>query len=885
MTSDMGRKSLACVSMALEDFYSEHPSYATRVKLHVRETRGELDTAAHTAEDLIKNAQVQAIIVAIQTSGEDELFSQLGSHYRIPVLSFSSVSPTWRLHTTPFLLHTAVKDSFQVAPITEILTSFSWHELTIVCEDSPYETGIFQPLSDALQSNKVHSMDSVAMPICVTNDQLDQVLNHLKEKPTRLFIVHLRPALAVHFFSRAKYAGMITEDYLWIVSAALGNVADSLSPNDIDYLQGVMTLRPYVQATRYVYNFSARFHLNNQDPDDIYNPSVLFWAYDTAWATAMAVEIALLSSSALLMNNTDLGRNGLSASRRALLDSILDTTFDGLAGRFKLVNGERQLPPYEIVIATGKGAVGAVKSEAKRRTARKLAEENLGKVCGGLPKSNSSLPSTTEQITGCSIDFFKAALKQLQLDPQCYEFCVFEGLYDELVQDVSLGNLDGAVGDLTITSERTRGVDFTMPYTQSGVYLLVLSEDDIESIQWIFIKPLTWELWLATVVFFFFTGFVVWMIERPRNPQYQGSSLRQFITASYFAFSTLTFSHDQIIRSPLSKIVVVIWCFVVLILVQSYTASLSSMLTAERLRPSVTDLDQLRNNGDNIGYQTGSFVKTILTSQGWNDSRLNNYSTKAQYAEALRKGSKNDGVSAIVEEIPFLTSFLSDPQYQKEFRMVKTIYKTPGFGFAFPLGFPLLHNLSTALLNVSGGDEGSKIEARWLGTDSLSSSYGRPNTDSTPLTLQSFSGLFITSGCISLAMMLIRIGKFLHAKWTQVKDSNVQNIGNNVIDEESCPLQNSTSNVSVPDQPHHEAGNDVNQGAHGSGDSGGMVESHPIQNDMGNSSAHDRLNEAISNNDSRGVYRSSAGATYEEPSAMNNGFVPAQSLQIEMNTV
>jgi ABC-type amino acid transport substrate-binding protein len=269
---------------------------------------------------------------------------------------------------------------------------------------------------------------------------------------------------------------------------------------------------------------------------------------------------------------------------------------------------------------------------------------------------------------------------------------------------------DAAVGDVTITPERIRHVDFTMPYAQSGLSLLVLSENDSKPIQWIFLEPLTKELWFATVGGFFFTGFVVWMIERPRNPEYQGTRLRQFSTASYFAFSTLTFSHgnlstlssnffmiliicamvssmtssvhaDQIIRSPLSKVVVVIWCFAVLVVVQSYTANLSSMLTAKRLRPLVTDLNQLLHNGDNVGYQGGGFTRAFLIKQGYPVNRIKAYNTQAEYAEALRKGSKNGGVSAILDEVPYLTYFLSNPQYKMEFQMVNRMYKTLGLGF------------------------------------------------------------------------------------------------------------------------------------------------------------------------------------------------------------
>ncbi|KAF0901996.1 hypothetical protein E2562_011824 [Oryza meyeriana var. granulata] len=437
-------------------------------------------------------------------------------------------------------------------------------------------------------------------------------------------------------------------------------------------------------------------------------------------------------------------------------------------------------------------------------------------------------------VTGYCIDVFEAAVKKLP-HHLTYEFVVFNGSYDQLVQSVSSGINDAAVGDITITADRASHVEFTMPYTESGVSMLVLAENESEStIEWVFLKPLTKELWFATVIFFLFTALVIWMIERPRNMEYQGSSTRQFSTALYFSFSTLTFSHGQIIKSPLSKIVVVIWCFVVLVLVQSYTASLSSILTAKRFQPSVTDLDQLLFNGDYVGYQEGSFVHSFLIKQGFSERTLRSYGKKQDYAEALRNGSKNGGVSAIVDEIPFLTCIVSDPHYQKEFQMLNRIYKTPGFGFVFPPGFPLVHNLSTAILDVTSGDEGSRIEAEWFGRESLSPSYAIPNTDSAPLTLWSFSGLFIITGCISALMLLISISKSVLAKYTKIRYSDVQSPdvdGGNGAHEESNPAQNVMGNGSVADRPHHEIRIDSSQDIHGSVECADGEDSGPIQND------------------------------------------------------
>jgi len=136
---------------------------------------------------------------------------------------------------------------------------------------------------------------------------------------------------------------------------------------------------------------------------------------------------------------------------------------------------------------------------------------------------------------------------------------------------------------------------------------------------------------------------------------------------------------EERLESNLSRFAVIIWVFVVLILTSSYTASLTSMLTVQQLQPSVVDVNELIKNGDYVAYQDGSFVKGLLTQLKFDVSKLKNYSTAQDYADALSKGSKNGGVAAIFDEIPYLKLFLSE--HCEGYSMVGRTYKTDGFGF------------------------------------------------------------------------------------------------------------------------------------------------------------------------------------------------------------
>ena len=157
-----------------------------------------------------------------------------------------------------------------------------------------------------------------------------------------------------------------------------------------------------------------------------------------------------------------------------------------------------------------------------------------------------------------------------------------------------------------------------------------------------------------------------------------------------------------------SRFVLMVWLLLAFVLMQSYTANLTSILTLDRLQPSFLNVNDLRKGGYYVGYQTGSFVHDVLIKQfKFEPSKLRPYSSSSEYHDALKLGSKNGGVAAIFDEVPYLKLYLQE--YGSNYIMSGPKYRNAGFGFV-SLSSPILileqtcvnwvHFLTVALIYI-----------------------------------------------------------------------------------------------------------------------------------------------------------------------------------------
>ncbi|KAK6919372.1 Solute-binding protein family 3/N-terminal domain of MltF [Dillenia turbinata] len=810
--SVIGRAAKPAIAAAIDDVNSDQSVLrGTKLNLILHDTNCSEFFGTMEALQLMENDVVA--VIGPQSSGIAHVISQVVDELQVPLLSFGATDPTLSALQYPYFLRTTQSDYFQMHAIADLVDYYNWKEVIAIFVDDDYGRNGISILGDALATKRAKISYKAAFPPGATNSDINNLLVGVKMMESRVYVVHVNPDSGLKVFSTAKSLEMMSSGYVWIATDWLASLLDSsvtVEPDTMDLLQGVIALRHHTPDSDGKRSFVSRWNDLNNGANSSLN-SYAYYAYDSVWLISHALDAFFSEGGNISFSSNprlhDFNESMLHLSAlqtfdggEQLLQALLAANFTGLSGQIAFDSDKSLVHPAFDVLNIG-GLPRTIGYWSNYSHLSRIAPEYLYSKPPNTSSSSQQLspviwPGDTIEkprgwvfpdnqkalriavpnrvsyqefvgkskdppgVRGFCIDVFEAAINLLHYAvPHQYVLYgdgVREPSYNNLVYDVYQNKVDAAVGDITIVTNRTRIVDFTQPFMESGLVVVATVKEE-KSNAWAFLRPFSVEMWCVIGGFFLFVGAVVWILEHRLNPEFRGRPSQQLITVFWFSFSTMFFSHRENTVSTLGRLVLILWLFVVLIINSSYTASLTSILTVQQLTSRIEGIDTLISSSEPIGVQDGSFARNYLIEElNIAPSRIIELKTQEEYVKALLLGPKHGGVAAIVDELPYIELFLSKTNCK--FRTVGQEFTKSGWGFAFQRDSPLAVDMSTAILQLSENGDLQKIHDKWLPDKTCSMQESQ--VDVNQLSLNSFWGLFLICGIacfLALSIFFCRV--------------------------------------------------------------------------------------------------------------------------------
>ncbi|XP_057421520.1 glutamate receptor 2.7-like [Lotus japonicus] len=804
----VGKEQQVAMEIAAQSY--NNTSKTNKLALYFQEPTKDPLRATSLAEDMIRSQKVQ-VIVGMNTWVEASSVAESFRESRLPVISFAAptITPPLMPIRWPFLVRMANNCTAYVKSVADLVHAYNWHSVVAIYEDdaSGGGSGMLALLSEALQDvgSTIEYRLALPTPTDLPNPKefiRDEMLKIIENTQSRVFVV-LQSSfeLVINLFREASQMGLVDRESAWIIPERVTNLLDSVNKSSISYMEGALGIKTYYSENSSEYqDFEAKFRrtFRTKNPEeDNSNPGFYaLQAYDSIEVVAQAVQ--------------RMARDNGRGSRKTLLGEILSSNFLGLTGEIQFEALQLlQNPTLRIVNVYGRnyreldfwtlesGFTTSLPTQQGRKSAFRNTESLSAAVIWpgkslripkgwNLPTKQNpiiiAVPGRTAfakfvkvdynqnpyKYTGFCIEIFEKVLGLLDYDLP-YEYHPINGTYPDLVQLVYNKTYDAVVGDMTILAERMQYVDFTVPYAESGLSMIVKGKSQESALM--FLKPFTWQMWAVTGAIMIYTMFVVWFLERGHNPEFHGNWKSQLSTALLFTFSSLFLAHREKMYSNLTRLVMVSWLFLVLILNSSYTASLSSMLTVQQLQPNVTSIEWLKKNNMKIGCDGDSFVRTYLQNvERFKPENIMNISNEYNYVSAFQ----NSSIAAAFLELPYEKVYIS--KYCKGYSASTPTIRFGGLGFMFQKGSPLARDVSVAILKLLEQGEMKSLEEKWLNPSGECFKNGNSNSTES-LKLESFWVLYVISGGTSTICFLIFTIHYLKSRKSPHDDEAHQGNG------------------------------------------------------------------------------------------------------------
>ncbi len=313
--------------------------------------------------------------------------------------------------------------------------------------------------------------------------------------------------------------------------------------------------------------------------------------------------------------------------------------------------------------------------------------------------------------SGLAVAVWKGVAKNAGLD---YE--LIEVPFEDIRRRVAEGSLDAAVGEISVSADDEKVLDFTQPYLISSIGIAVegrhWQEAWVEAVR----EFLNWTVarFLAGVLAaMLLVSVIIWLLERRHHAGHFRGGIHGIGSALWFSAVTMTTVGygDKTPATALGRFVAICWMFVGVLMVSAFTAIVTSSMSAARINNSINRISDFQHL--HCGVLKSSEAQAAAERFGLHVTEFE------LLEEALRQLSGKHIQAVIADKISlnYLQRRLSQENPPVRFEIPEFTIRSAFLAIPVRQNHPDFDRINESLLNLTGSPEWEGLLTRWLGSD------------------------------------------------------------------------------------------------------------------------------------------------------------------------
>ncbi|XP_022046344.1 glutamate receptor, ionotropic, N-methyl D-aspartate 2B, genome duplicate b isoform X3 [Acanthochromis polyacanthus] len=649
----------------------------------------------------------------------------------------------------------------QASVMLNIMEEYDWYIFSIVTTYYPGYQDFVNKVRSTIENSFVGwELEEVLLLDMSVDDGDSKIQNQLKKLQSPVILLYCTKEEASTIFEVAHSVGLTGYGFTWIVP--------SLVAGDADHVPSVFpTGLISVSYDEWDYNIEARVR-----------DAVAVIATATSTMMLDRGPHTLLKSSCLGTPDKKSSNTGHS---KEILKYLMNVTFEGRNLSFS-DEGHQMFPKLVIILLdkdrqwdrVGKWERGSltmryhVWPRFELYSAAEEREDHLSIVT--LEEAPFVIVEDVDPLSGTCMRNTVPCRKQLKLTNQtgdsgiyikrcCKGFCIdilkkiaktvkftydlylvtngkhgkkVNGTWNGMVGEVVLKNAHMAVGSLTINEERSEVIDFSVPFIETGISVMVSRSNGTVSPS-AFLEPFSADVWVMMFVMLLIVSAVAVFVFEYFSPVGYNRCLADgrepggpsfTIGKAVWLLWGLVFNNSVPVQNPkgtTSKIMVSVWAFFAVIFLASYTANLAAFMIQEEYVDQVSGLSDKKFQKPNEFSPPFRFG-TVPNGSTERNIR-NNYRDMHAYMTSFHQKNVDEALYSLktgkLDAFIYDAAVLNYMAGRDEGCKLVTIgsgkvFASTGYGIAIQKDSGWKRAVDLAILMLFGDGEMEELEALWL---------------------------------------------------------------------------------------------------------------------------------------------------------------------------